>query len=203
MKRIILAALIGTCSTAWADDVVVPPAAPVSQPLGGPVIPGVCLLSQEAVVANAKVGKAATVRLKEISDLAQSEISADRSQLDFDVKAVQSQQASLKPEEYQKKQQGVASRLQALEQKAALRNREIEVTRQKALARIAAAAQPVIAEVYKSKNCGLLFNRNTTFGGNFANDLTPGVVAGLDAKITTITFDKEDLSAQKTAAVQK
>ncbi|HEY4276319.1 MAG TPA: OmpH family outer membrane protein [Rhizomicrobium sp.] len=201
MKRIVLAALIGAgwISTAWAEE-----ATPVIQPLGGPVIAGVCLLSQEAVVANAKVGKAATARLKQISDLAQSEIGADRSQFDFDVKAVQSQQAALKPEEFQQKQLALQARLQALEQKAALRNREIEVTRQKALGRIATAAQPVIAEVYKSKNCGLLFNRNTALGGNFANDLTASVVAGLDAKITTITFDKEDLSAiQNTAAVQK
>ncbi len=211
MNRIVLAALIGAgySSAALAQDAVSAPSAAaaqpaVTQPLGGPTIAGVCLLSQEAVVANAKVGKAATTRLQEISDVAQSEISAGRAQLDFDAKAIQSQQASLKPEEYQQKQQALGIRLQALEQKAQLRNREIEATRQKALARIATSAQPVIAEVYKSKNCGLLFNRNTALGGNFANDLTADVVKGLDVKVTAITFEKEDLSiGPKTAAVQK
>ncbi len=211
MKRIVLAALMGACSITpvWAQGAAAvsqapAPSAPITQPLGGPVVAEVCLLSQQAVVANAQVGKVATGRLKEISDVAQSEISAGRAQLDFDAKAIQSQQATLKPEEYQQKQQALGQRLQALEQKAQLRSKEIEVTRQKALARIATTAQPVIAQVYKSKNCGLLFDRTSALGGNFANDLTADVVKGLDAKITTITFDREDLSTvQKTAAVQK
>jgi Skp family chaperone for outer membrane proteins len=211
MKRIILAVLVGACwiTPVWAEGAAavsqaLGPQSPISQPLGGPVIAGVCLLSQQAVVANAQVGKSATARLKEIADVAQSEISAGRAQLDFDAKAIQSQQATLKPDEYQQKQQALGQRVQALEQKAQLRSREIELTRQKGLARIASAAQPVIADVYKSKNCGLLFDRNSALGGNFANDLTADVVKGLDAKITTITFEKEDLSAaQKTATAQK
>jgi Skp family chaperone for outer membrane proteins len=216
MKHIVLAALIGAgwSSVALARDggvvatFVVPAASPaqsvMTQPLVGPAIAGVCLLSQQAVVANAKIGKAATARLKEISDVVQSEINAGRAQLSFDEKAIQSQQATLKPEEYQQKQQTLSVRLQALEQKAQLRSREIEVTRQKALGRIAAAAQPVIAEVYEAKNCGLLFDRNSALGGNFANDLTAGVINGLDGEITTISFEKEDLSAsQQAAAVKK
>lgn len=203
MRRIALAALLGAnCFTvAWAQPAAAPAAAaPVmGQPLGGPVISGVCLLSQEAVVANALVGKAATARLKQISDVAQSEISADRAKLSFDAKAIQSRQAGLKPEAFQQEQLALNTRLQLLEQKAALRNREIEATREKALGRIALATQPVIAEAYKSRNCGLLVNRNSVFGGNFTNDLTPGVVAGLDARITTIDFDKEDLSVIQTA----
>jgi Skp family chaperone for outer membrane proteins len=173
---------------------------PATQPLGGPLVAGVCLLSQEMVFAGSKVGKAATARLKEISDLAQSEVNADRAQIQFDAKAIESQRGSLKPEEYQQKQQSLSQRLSALEQKANLRTREIEATRQKVVGRIALEAQPLVADIYKDKACGLLFNRNVVMGGNFGNDLTSAVVSALDAKMTTITFDRETLSPTAIAA---
>lgn len=65
--------------------------------------------------------------------------------------------------------------------------------------RIANEAQPVIAQVYAQHQCGLLFDRVSALGGNFANDLTSGVVAALDARISTISFDRERLSAAPAA----
>lgn len=36
-------------------------------------------------------------------------------------------------------------------------------------------------------------SRNAVLGGNFSNDLTAPIVQALDAKISTITFDRETL----------
>ncbi|MNE33232.1 hypothetical protein D3C80_1268880 [compost metagenome] len=60
--------------------------------------------------------------------------------------------------------------------------------------RIANEAQPAIAQVYAAKSCGLLLDRNSALGGNFANDLTAEVVQALDARLSTITFERERLS---------
>ena len=163
--------------------------------LGGNPVPGVCMLSQQAVLTNAKVGLAATARLQAIAQQAQAELTADKTPIEADAKALEAQRATLKPADLQQKERALAARAQALQQKANLRQREIEVTREKALARISADAQPVIQAVYKSRDCGLLVDRSSVLGGNMANDLTPAVVTGLDAKITTITFDRENLSA--------
>ena len=89
----------------------------------------------------------------------------------------------------------MAPRVQAVQAKAQLRSREIEATREKVLARIADQAQPVIQQVYKTKGCGLLLDRNSVLGGNLANDLTADVVKGLDAKTTSLSFDRETLPA--------
>ena len=163
--------------------------------MGGNPVPGVCMLSQQAVLTNAKVGLAATARLQAIAQQAQAELTADKTPIEADAKALEAQRATLKPADLQQKERALAARAQALQQKANLRQREIEVTREKALARISADAQPVIQAVYKSRDCGLLVDRSSVLGGNMANDLTPAVVTGLDAKITTITFDRENLSA--------
>ncbi len=51
----------------------------------------------------------------------------------------------------------------------------------------------MIAQVYRQHGCGLLLDRGTVMGGNFANDLTADVVKGLDAKVSTITLNRETL----------
>lgn len=58
MSRFLLITLAALAATPALAQQAAP--APVSQPLGGPQIAGVCLLSQQAVLANAKVGVAAS-----------------------------------------------------------------------------------------------------------------------------------------------
>lgn len=170
---------------------------PAAQPLGGPLVAGVCLLSREAIYANAAVGKAATARLQELARVAQSEIDTARTPIETEAKALEGQ-----PDNAQTRQRrdAAAAKWQALQVKATHNSREIEATRVSALQRIANDAQPVIAQVYSQKKCGLLLDRNTALGGNFGNDLTPDVVKGLDAKVQTITFERERLPQQAPAA---
>ncbi len=173
--------------------------APNAQPLGGPVVAGMCLLSREAVFANAAVGKAASARLQDLTQAVQAEIAKQRGPLETEAKALEGQPdtAQTKP-----RREALATRWQALQQLAAHNSREIEATRAKALERISNEAQPVIAQVYGQKKCGLLFDRNAALGGNFANDLTADVVRGLDARIQTITFERERLPQQQSAPAQ-
>jgi len=162
----------------------------------GPPVAGVCLLSQQAVFANAKVGVAFAARLKQLADQAQAELDAERIPLEADAKALAAD-TKLKPAEKASRTQALTTRAQALQQKAALRQRELEATRQKVLTRLSAEENPVLAQVFKAHNCGLLFDRNTVLGGNMSGDLTAEVVRGLDARITTITFDRETLPPTK------
>jgi Skp family chaperone for outer membrane proteins len=163
--------------------------------LGGPQVAGLCLLSQQAVLANAKVGVAAAARLKELTGESQSEIDADRAPIEADSKTLEAQRASLSSDQFAEKQRALAVRLKALQDKAQLRAREIEATRQKAVARIAEEMRPVLVKVYGARGCGLLMDRTPILGGNMAGDLTAAVVQGLDARITTFAFDRLSLAA--------
>lgn len=182
------AALASHASAQAAPQAAAPQAA---APLGGPVVPGVCLVSREAIFANAAVGKAASARLVELTQAAQGEVDAQRAPLEAEAQALEGQADSA---DIRQRREQLATRWQALQTQAAQVGREIEATRAAAMQRIAGEAQPVIAQVYASKTCGLLFDRNTALGGNFANDLTAEVVAGLDARIQTITFERERLA---------
>lgn len=173
------------------------PQTPAAQPLGGPVIAGVCLLSREAIFANAAVGKAASARLAELTRATQAEIDTQRTPLEAEARALEGQADNA---QMRQRREVLATRWQALQRQATHNSREIEATRAKALERIAAEAQPVIAQVYGQKRCGLLLDRNAALGGNFANDLTGDVVRALDGRIQTITFERERLPQQQTAA---
>lgn len=198
MSPMPMAALIAALATAAPAFAQGP--APAAEPLGGPQVAGVCLLSQQAVLANAKVGQAATARLKELADQARAEVAGDEKPIQAAAQALEQERASLKPADFQQKQQTLAARARIVQQTAEVRSREIELTREKAVARIAAEAQPVIAQVYKAHGCGLLIDRSSVLGGNMGGDLTAAVVQGLDAKITTLIFERETLPAQAAAA---
>ena len=186
VTAVLAATLVSTSAAAQT-------AAP-QQGLGGPVIQGVCLLSREAIFANAAVAKASTARLTQLTQTAQAEIDQQRAPLETEAKALEGQ-----PDNAQNKQrrEALATKWAALQRQAAHNGREIDATRAKALERISTEVQPVIAQAYTSRKCGMLFDRNSALGGNFTNDLTADVVRGLDAKIQTFAFERERLAQQQ------
>lgn len=191
-SRLSVAVLMSTLATTAPLAAQAP--APAASTLGGPLIPGVCLLSREAVLANAKVGIYASQRIRQLTEEAQAEVNADRKPIEADVAAFRAQAAKMTPEQRLAQEKALAARLAPIQTKAEQRTREIEKTRAKAIDTIGQQLQPVIAAVYTQKACGLLLDRNTVLGGNMGNDLTQAVVAGLDARLTSLTIQREDLS---------
>jgi Skp family chaperone for outer membrane proteins len=176
-------------------------AAPVSfaqaaDPLGGNAVPGVCMLSREAVFAQAKVGQAASQRLSQLATQARSQLDAQGKPLQAEVQSFQQKAASLS--ETQRSQQGEAlqMRSQAFQEQADELNQRIQLTRAKVMQTIGQDAQPIAADAYKSHHCGLLLNRDAVMGGNMANDLTGDVIQGLDRKVSTIDFNLEPLPSK-------
>ncbi len=161
--------------------------------LGGPAIPGVCMLSREAVLANSKVAVYATDRIKQLTAEAQAELDAERKPVDGEIAALRAQASKMTADQIRTQENALGAKLAPIQAKANLRRREIEKTRADTLATISAQAQPLIAAVYTQKGCGLLLDRNTLLGGNFANDLTAAVVAALDAKLTSIPIQRATL----------
>lgn len=164
-----------------------------AEELGGDAVPGVCMLSREAVFNQAKVGEAASKRLQQLAEQASSQLVNQRKPIDADLKSFQEKAPKLS--EDQRKSQGAAlnARMQAFQTQAGELNQRVQLTRGKIMERIGVEAEPIVAELYKSHHCGLLLNRDSVLSGNMTNDLTPGVVQGLDRKITTISFNLEPM----------
>jgi len=88
----------------------------------------------------------------------------------------------------------------ALQRKAALRQREMQATEQQALGRVANEMQPLVAQAAQQKACSLVLARGGVVAVNPAMDITPGVVTALNAKITQFAFDRTRLDQPQAAA---
>ena len=157
----------------------------------GPLVPGVCLLSQEALIGRSKVGQAATARLRELAGQVQANLNAEKARLEARGKALNDKRATLTPLQIQAQSQALNQRAQALQAEAGERTQQIDVTKTKAFNRLLQQAQPYVTQAYAAHGCGLLFARETVLTGNLGNDLTDEVLTALDAKATPITFDLE------------
>ena len=160
-------------------------------PLNGPLVPGVCLLSQEDLIERSQVGQAATARLRTLTQDVQTALDAEKARLERKGNALGDQRAALPPAQFQAQATALNQRAQALQAEAGERSRQVDATRAKALNHILQDAQPFIAQAFTAHGCGLLISRGTVIGGNLANDLTPEVLTALDAKVTPTPFDLE------------
>ncbi len=181
---------LGTIGTEAA-----PSAAPQTTTFGGPMIPGLCVLNQQAIFNSAKVGLSANAQYKKRRDAAQSSVHAEAAKIKADADALQTQK--LPQAQMQQRQQLLAKRQEDLRARAAKESQDLEATRRNAVTKIAAAAQPIIKQVYDQKKCGMLLARTAILAGNGGMDITVAVIQVLDAKVTNVPLDKQVAAAAK------
>lgn len=175
-------------------------AAAAAQTPTGPAIANVCVFSNQGAIATSAVGKYVVSRLQQIQAQAQAELQSEATQLKTDISAYGAQRASLTTEVQQQREKALTDREQALQQKAQLRNREMEATQQKALSRVGAEFDPILVTVVRQRSCGLVLDGQAVMVANPSMDLTGEVVRQLDAKITQFPFEREHLDTGAAAA---
>jgi outer membrane protein len=174
------------------------PAAPAAAPAGpavnhGPAVPGLCVLSVEAAIGGSTVGKHVDTRMQQIISQVNSELNGERTAIENESKSLDTQRATLDRTTLEQRASALQVRANALQRRAGQREREVAATEQKAVSRIGQEMEPVIRQVYQQRGCSVLLNRQAIVIANPAVDLTPAVVAGLNAKITQFAFDRERL----------
>lgn len=198
-------ALAAASSLALSTSAFAAPAAPAAPPAAarvthGPPINGMCIISVEGAIGSSTVGKYVETRLQQIVQQVQAELNGERTSIETEGKALEAQRASLDQNTLEQRGAALQIKANALQRKAQLRDREVQATEQKALQRVGEEMDPLIQQVYQQKGCSMLVQRNAVVLGNPAMDITPQVVAALNAKITTFAFDREHLDQTAAAA---
>jgi outer membrane protein len=176
-------------------------ATPAAPPLAhGPPLPGVCVIDMDQIVVGSTVGRYVQQRLQQIQAQANAEVNGDNTQLNNDAKALDAQRATLDQTTFEQRATAIQVRNNALQRKVQQRERELQMTEQKALSRVVQEAEQPIRAAYQQKGCSALMPRNATLSVyintafyNPAMDMTPQVVAALNAKVTQFAFDRERL----------
>lgn len=184
-----------TARPAAAAPAASAPAAAAAQTLPqGPAIPGMCVISQERAIATSAAGRAASERLRQLNAQVTAELKPEQDAIEAEAKTFQSQQAALTAEQRQQRGTALQTRAGAYQQKAELRQREMQVTQQRALQRIGEQLNPVLQSLYGARGCSVLLSTDGgVLASNTAFDLTDAAVAQLNARLPTITFDRERL----------
>jgi outer membrane protein len=172
------------------------PAAAVAAPAFTGTVPGVCVLSREGIVGGSKVGKFVQTRLGQLTTQVNAELGGEKTSIETAAKDLDAKKATLGQAAYQQQGSALQQRADALQQKAQQRDRELQATEQKAVQRVLQEATPFVASEVKTKSCSVLLDANSILGANQTMDLTPGVIAALDGKVTQFEFDRERLDGQ-------
>lgn len=167
------------------------PAAP--QVSHGAAIAGVCVMSLDNAMGASTVGQYVQTRLQQIATQVEAELKGEETVITTEAQAIESGRASLSAEAFEKRRADLQLRISAFQRKAALRERELAVTQQKAIARVGQEMEPLIRQVYEQRQCALLVNREALLLSNPQMDVTGAVVTALNAKITQFAFDRERL----------
>ena len=180
-------------ATPAAAATAAPAAAPAGPPIThGPPLTGVCVFSRQGAVGASSAGKAAAARLEQLAQVVRAELDPQRTSLETDAKAFESQRASLSADARQKQEVALSQRAQTFQQLSDTRRQELQLTQQKAIGRINEQVGPIAQAVYQSHNCSILLNGDdAVFAANPAMDLTGQVVQQLNTKLPTLTFDRE------------
>ena len=193
-SKFLAATVSGLAALATASGAFAQAAAPAAPAVThGPAIAGVCIFSSQRAVGQSAVGKAVDARLKIIITQVNAELTSERTALDNDAKALDAKKATLDQSTLEQQAAALQVRANAWQRKGQLRQKEVEATEQKQLGRVYQEMDPAIRQVYQQKTCSILIERESVLLGNPAMDVTDGVVAALDARIKTLTFDRERL----------
>lgn len=180
-------------SAAQAQTPAAPAQAPATKP--GPVIAGVCVYSNDAVLRNAEVSKAALARLEQISTAAEAELEPDIKALEAERQTiVTQQQGGATQQTLQPLVQALNTKAQAFSDKAFIVNQELSRTEQQANAQLAQVVGPILNATYEGRNCGILVDRGAVLFANPAMDITSEVIEKLNAARPTVDIKRVTLS---------
>ena len=164
----------------------------------GPTIAGICVVDNEAALSNSTVGAAYQARIRALAQQVTAELQPEQTAIETEVRAVQALPAAQRGA----RETALGTRINTHRNLAAQRQRELELTQQRQLGRLSNEIRPVLDQVYAARGCGVMLDRAAVVAVNPAMDVTAAVTQGLNARIQTITFERERLQVPAAPATR-
>ena len=197
---VLAAVAVASAAVAQAPTAARPAAAPAAAVTHGPAIPGLCIISVNQAISASTVGQFVSQRMNQIVAQVKAELGPIDTAISADGRALEAARPTLDAATFQSRAAALSTRINALRQKADLRQREVEETEKKAVNRIGQQLDPIARQLYQEHHCSALLERGSVMIANPQMDLTAQAVAGLNAKIQQFAFDREHLDTGAAAA---
>jgi len=166
----------------------------------GPPIPGMCIISVNQAISTSAVGRYVAQRMDQIVAQVKAELSPEDTAITTEGRALQAARSTLDQATFETRARALQTRIDALRQKADLRQREVEATEKKSLNRIAQELDPIARQLYQQGHCSALLDKGSVMMANPAMDITAQAVTGLNGRIQQFAFDREHLDTGAPAA---
>jgi outer membrane protein len=170
--------------------------APAGPPITyGPPIAGMCTFSLNQILATSKVGQSVEARLKVLDSQWRAELQPQADAINTDKRALDAQASTLDRATLEARESALQLRAANFTKLEQQRLQEMQATQQKEVGVIQQQLDPIMRQLFQTHTCSILIEREG--GGvavvNPAMDLSLQAVSGLDAKIQTLTFDREHI----------
>lgn len=173
----------------------VPPPSPVQAAVqaaeaAATPIPGICVFSQDRVMAASLVGKFVQQRLNQLESQSNDELNQIEAKIQADAKELQGKAATMSKDDLAKAEQQLNARQAQLQQLAQVREQEMQATAQRAYDQVGQNLDPLLVDMYTAHKCSLLVDGRMAVITANGMDLTNDAVSRLDGKIQHIQFDR-------------
>ncbi|PLR19312.1 outer membrane chaperone Skp [Caulobacter zeae] len=212
-SKFFAAAASGLAAFAVASGAFAQAAAPLAKAPAAPAAPAVthgapiaslCVFSAGGVRGGSQTGKALDARIKALQTTAEQPLSAREKALQTKIDAFNAAAKTPAPDINAREKQKADLELEqsALQRDVAHMQMELFATNETAQQSYATELQPAVISAYQSKQCGVLLERSAVAIFNPAMDITPQIVAALDARGKAGTFqalERTKLTPQQAA----
>jgi Skp family chaperone for outer membrane proteins len=200
MKTLALAACAGAIALASGSAALAQAAAAAPAITYGAPIAGLCALSIDGVIGSSTAGRYVDTRLQQIGAQVQAELTGEKNGIDTEARTLEGQRATLDQNSFEQRVAALQTRQNALERKAAIRDREMQATQQQAVGRVLNEMKPLIATAAQAQRCAIVIDRSAVVLVNPAMDLSPAVVTALNGKLTQFAFERTRLDQPQAGA---
>lgn len=149
----------------------------------GPVIPGVCVLNLEGVLASSVPGQAMSARMRELRQEVEGEVAPYYQAVQTGLNSLQQGAAAMSQDQRDAQAAQLKQRYDEAQQLEETRANELSYTGQEQLRTLATAARPIIAAVYGERGCGILLNSTPIIEMNPAMDISEAVLQRVNAQV--------------------
>ena len=166
----------------------------------------ILVVDQQRVIRESEVGKHIARQIESIANTMQSEIKAstqplegERDRLVAELKNVDQAALRTRPD-LQKRAQEFVAKGQKQQVEAQYKQRELQVTEQKALQKVNTELAEVLKAIVTERNADIVLDRSLVIFGGTTVDVTDTVVARLNSRIRTVSVVRERLPRQPAQA---
>ncbi len=149
-----------------------------------PVVMGV--LDVQLVLNNSRAAKGVRAALEKQAASYQAELAQQENAIRAADQQLQQQRAVLSPQDYEAKRGELGQKVEALRQKAASRNKELQQMENGAMTQVMQALLQTTAEIAKARGLTMVLNKSMVVLNVTSYDITQEALQKLDARISSV-----------------